>query len=165
MTSTIDRPTALADMVGQTEVVARLTIAISGAKARGVRPPHILLSGPAGTGKTTLARIVADETGGKLVGDGLHAQTLSKKGDLAAILCAAEDGDVVFIDEIHALTTGVSECLYEALEDGTLSIVVGKGPQASAITVPLPAIVIVGATTRPGALSTPLRRPSGCSAC
>ena len=155
MTIATDRPATLTDMIGQTETIARLTIAIGGAQARGVKPPHVLLSGPAGTGKTTLAQIVADMTGTTL--HALHAQTLSKKGDLASVLCAISPGDVVFIDEIHALPMSVAECLYQALEDGCLSIIVGSGPSANAITLQLPPMVMVGATTRPGALPTPLR--------
>jgi len=155
MTDTLNRPSTIEEVIGQREVIARLKIAVGGSLSRGVQPPHVLLSGPPGHGKTTLARVVADVTGGDL--HDLHGQTLSKKGDLASILMAVEPGSVVFIDEVHALPTSVSECLYEALEDGKLSIVVGAGASASAITLDLPAMTIVGATTKPGALSTPLR--------
>ena len=155
MTTTLDRPAELADVIGQTETIARMRIAVGGALTRGTKVPHILLSGPAGHGKTTLARIVAHETGGDLIV--VSGPMLAKKGDLAGIFCGAEYGAVIFIDEIHALAMPVAECLYEALEDGTLSIISGSGPNARAMTIDLPDVTVVGATTRPGALSTPLR--------
>jgi Holliday junction DNA helicase RuvB len=142
-------------MIGQEETIARLRIAIGGAKLRGVPAPHVLLSGPAGHGKTTLARIIAEETGGALVST--SAPALSKKGDLAAIFCAAEAGTVIFIDEIHRLPVAVMETLYEALEDGTFSVVIGGGPTARAVTMSFEPVIVVGATTMPGKLSTPLR--------
>lgn len=154
-TTTAERPGTLDEMVGQTETVARIRIAIGGARARGVRAPHLLLSGPAGHGKTTLARIVAQETDGPLVE--APGPTLRRAGDVAGILTAAEPNTVLFIDEIHRLPAIVEEILYEAMEDGSISVTVGSGPSARAVTLHLPPFVLVGATTRPGSLSAPLR--------
>lgn len=157
MTSTLYRPDELDELVGQSELRARLAIVMRGAQLRGTRPPHVLLSGPPGTGKTTLGHIVAHELGAELVAT--SGPMLRRGGDLAGILCSlpAEGVSVVFIDEIHRLPSVVEEVLYEALEDGTLSLVVGNGNEARSVKLPLPSFVVVGATTKPGALSQPFR--------
>ena len=160
-TDTLDRPETLDDMVGQAETINRLRIAMQGAAARQVKPPHVLLSGPPGHGKTTLARIVAREVGGTLVN--ATGPTLRKAGDLAGIVATMDGPSVLFIDEIHRLPTVVEEMLYEVLEDGTLTIVAGSGPSAKSVTLRLPPLLVVGATTAPGKLTTPLRDRFGLS--
>ncbi len=155
--STIERPRELSEFVGQNELVSRLRIVMRGARARDALAPHVLLSGPAGTGKTTLAGIVARELGAKLVT--VNGPSLRRPGDLAAVL-ADFDKDattVLFVDEIHRIPTVVEETLYEAMEDRTLSILIGKNEAARAVTLALAPFVVVGATTKPGALSQPLR--------
>lgn len=153
-TSSIGRPADIAHYVGQVELRRRLHIVLGGASARGQLPPHILLSGPAGFGKTTLGRIVAAELGLPLVTT--SAPALQRVGDLAGIL-VAEGPRVLFVDEIHRLPMAVEEALYEALEDGTLSVTLGQGTDARLRTLRLAPFVLVGATTRPGAMSQPLR--------
>ena len=157
MTATIERPAKIDALIGQAALVARLKIVMAGARIRESKPPHVLLSGPAGTGKTTLSRIVAHELDAQLVTS--SGPALRRGADLAGILFSLPRDalSVVFIDEIHRLPTIVEETLYEALEDGTLSIVVGSGNEARSVALKLPPIVVVGATTKPGDLSQPLR--------
>lgn len=158
MIESMVRPEDLEGFVGQYELVKRLRTVMAGSRARETRPPHVLLSGPAGTGKTTMARIVAHELGAKLIVT--SGPALKRPDDIAGLLMSI-DGDeqltVLFVDEIHRLSARVEETLYEALEDGAVSIVVGKGGEARAMTIKAPALVCVGATTKPGSLSAPLR--------
>ena len=157
MTATIERPADIEALIGQTDLVNRLKIVMAGARIRESKPPHVLLSGPAGTGKTTLSRIVAHELNAKLVTS--SGPALRRGADLAGILFSLPKDalSVVFIVEIHRLPTIVEETLYEALEDGTLSVVIGSGNEARSLALKLPPVVCVGATTKPGDLSQPLR--------
>jgi Holliday junction DNA helicase RuvB len=149
------RPRRLEDFVGQGRVKEQLAIALEAAKGRGEALDHVLLVGPPGLGKTSLAFIVREELG---VGIRTVAgPALERKGDLAAILTSLEDRDVLFVDEIHRLSRAVEEILYPALEDFRLDIVVGQGPAARTLTLDLPPFTLVGATTRTGLLTTPLR--------
>jgi holliday junction DNA helicase RuvB len=149
------RPRRLAEFVGQERTKEQLAIALEAAKARGEALDHVLLVGPPGLGKTTLAQIVREE-----LGVGIRSVTgpaLERKGDMAAILTSLEDRDVLFVDEIHRVNRAIEEILYPALEDFRLDIVVGQGPAARTLTLDLPAFTLVGATTRTGLLTTPLR--------
>jgi len=149
------RPRTLADFVGQTELREHLSIILEAARRREQAVDHILFAGPPGLGKTTLAGIVAAE-----MGVHLHITSgpaLERAGDLAAILTKLGEGDVLFIDEIHRLSRAVEEILYPAMEDFQIDIVVGKGPAASSIRLPLPAFTLVSATTRTGLITGPLR--------
>ena len=149
------RPRRLDDFVGQERVKEQLAIALEAAKARGEALDHVLLVGPPGLGKTSLAFIVREELG---VGIRTVAgPALERKGDMAAILTGLEDRDVLFVDEIHRLNRAVEEILYPALEDFRLDIIVGQGPAARTLTLDLPPFTLVGATTRTGLLTTPLR--------
>jgi Holliday junction DNA helicase RuvB len=149
------RPRRLDDFVGQESVKEQLAIALAAAKARGEALDHVLLVGPPGLGKTTLAQIVREELG---VGIRTVAgPALERKGDMAAILTGLEDRDVLFVDEIHRVNRAIEEILYPALEDFRLDIVVGQGPAARTLTLDLPPFTLVGATTRTGLLTTPLR--------
>ena len=149
------RPKRLDDYLGQTKVKESLGIMIAAAQGRGEPADHILFSGPPGLGKTTLATVVANELGASI--RTTSGPAIARTGDLAAILTNLEEGDVLFIDEIHRLNRMVEEVLYPALEDFELDIVVGKGPAARSIRLDLPRFTLIGATTRTGLLTGPLR--------
>jgi Holliday junction DNA helicase RuvB len=149
------RPKRLSDFVGQTGLKQNLSVFISGAKSRTEAMDHVLLYGPPGLGKTTLAHIVANELGTNF--RATAAPMLTKQGDLAAILTSLEPMDVLFIDEIHRLPTAIEEVLYSAMEDFKLDIMLGEGPSAKSVRIDLPPFTLIGATTRTGLLSNPLR--------
>ena len=149
------RPKSFEDYIGQEKVKEMLKVYIDAAKGRGDSLDHVLLYGPPGLGKTTLSGIIANEMGVNFrVTSG---PAIEKQGDLAAILTNLAPGDVLFIDEIHRLSRSIEEILYPAMEDYVLDIIIGKGPAARSIRVPLPKFTLVGATTRAGQLTTPLR--------
>jgi Holliday junction DNA helicase RuvB len=149
------RPRRLEDFVGQRAVKEQLSVFIEAATARGEALDHVLLAGPPGLGKTSLAYIVAAELGVPMVQTAGPA--LERKADVAAFLTALEPGSVFFIDEIHRLGRAVEETLYPAMEDGRLPVVLGQGAGARTVTLPLPPFTLIGATTRSGLLTTPLR--------
>lgn len=149
------RPKTLGDFIGHDVLKQNLSVFISAARNRGEAMDHVLLYGPPGLGKTTLAHIVANELGANF--RATSAPMLTKQGDLAAILTALEPMDVLFIDEIHRLPTAIEEVLYSAMEDFKLDIMLGEGPAAKSVRIDLPPFTLVGATTRTGLLSNPLR--------
>lgn len=153
------RPPAFSEFCGQEKVKERLLLMVEAAKMRGDVPDHILLSGPPGLGKTTLANIIANA-----VGHRLHTTSgpqIEKAGDLAGILTNVEKGDILFIDEIHRLHPAIEEYLYPAMEDFRLDIIIDQGPNARSIQLNLPKFTLVGATTRAGMLTGPLRSRFG----
>ena len=149
------RPQQLQQYIGQSKVKENLQVFIEAARMRQETLDHVLLYGPPGLGKTTLATIIANEMGVNI--RTTSGPAIERPGDLAAILTALEPGDVLFIDEIHRLPRTVEEVLYPAMEDYCLDIVLGKGPQARSVRLDLPPFTLVGATTRAGSLSAPLR--------
>lgn len=153
------RPQNLSEFIGQTKLCDNLKVFIEAAKKRGKAMDHVLFSGPPGLGKTTLAQILSKE-----LGVGFRATSgpvISKAGDLAAILTNLEARDILFIDEIHRLNPAVEEILYPAMEDFQLDIIIGEGPAARSVKIDLPPFTLVGATTRQGLLTTPLRERFG----
>jgi Holliday junction DNA helicase RuvB len=156
------RPKRLADFVGQPTVRSQLQLLLDAARGRGVTPDHVLLAGPPGLGKTTLAMIVAAEMGTSL--RLTSGPAIQHAGDLAAILSGLQEGDILFIDEIHRLARTAEEMLYLAMEDFRVDVVVGKGPGATSIPLTLPPFTVVGATTRSGLLPAPLRDRFGFTA-
>ena len=149
------RPKTLDDYIGQERVKENLKIYIEAAKLRNESLDHVLLYGPPGLGKTTLSNIIANEMGVNIrVTSG---PAIEKQGDLAALLTNLSEGDVLFIDEIHRLSRSIEEILYPAMEDNALDIIIGKGPSARSIRIDLPKFTLIGATTRAGQLTTPLR--------
>lgn len=149
------RPKTFSEYIGQEDLKNKMNIFIKAAKMRDEAMDHVLLYGPPGLGKTTLAGVIATEMGVNL--KITTGPVLEKAGDLAAILTSLEENDILFIDEIHRLSTSVEEILYPAMEDGELDILIGKGPSARSIRIELPKFTLIGATTKAGQLSTPLR--------
>jgi Holliday junction DNA helicase RuvB len=149
------RPRSLAEFVGQEAVKEQLGIFMEAARARGEPCEHVLLAGPPGLGKTSLAGIIAEEMGSHL--RVMSGPAIDRKADMAAILTALEEDDVLFIDEIHRLNRAIEELLYPAMEDGCIDLVIGQGPGAHSLRLDLKPFTLVGATTRTGLLTTPLR--------
>ena len=153
------RPQSLAEFIGQEQARANLKVFIEAAKARGDALDHVLFAGPPGLGKTTLAQIMAKE-----MGVGFRATSgpvIAKAGDLAALLTNLEERDVLFIDEIHRLNPAVEEILYPAMEDFQLDLIIGEGPAARSVRIDLARFTLIGATTRSGLITTPLRERFG----
>ena len=149
------RPKRLSEYIGQSKVKENMKVYIEAAKKRHIALDHVLLYGAPGLGKTTLSNIIANELGSNI--KITSGPAIERPGDLAAILTGLKEGDVLFIDEIHRLNKSIEEILYPALEDFCLDIVIGKGPTAKSIRLDLPKFTLIGATTRAGSLSTPLR--------
>src|SRR5438309_3936339 len=149
------RPHSLGDFIGQPKVARQLALVLEGAKRRGRPPDHVLLSGPPGLGKTSLALIIGSELGTSV--KITSGPAIERSGDLAAMLSNLAPGDVLFIDEIHRIARPAEELLYMAMEDFRVDVIVGKGPGATAIPLDLEAFTLVGATTRAGLLTGPLR--------
>ncbi|QGT99914.1 Holliday junction ATP-dependent DNA helicase RuvB [Candidatus Syntrophocurvum alkaliphilum] len=160
-TDTSLRPLKLNDYIGQEKIKENINIFISAAKGREESLDHVLLSGPPGLGKTTLAVIIANEMGKPI--RKTSGPAIERPGDLAAILTNLEPGEILFIDEIHRLHRSIEEIVYPAMEDFALDIVIGKGPAARTLRIDLPPFTLIGATTRPGLLSSPLRDRFGIS--
>lgn len=149
------RPQRFSDYIGQEHLKKNLKLAIEAAKKRGEPVDHVLLYGPPGLGKTTMATVIANEMGANI--KVTAGPAIERAGDLASILTNLSDGDILFIDEIHRLSRSVEEILYSAMEDFKLDIVIGKGPAARSVRLDLPKFTVIGATTRAGALAAPLR--------
>ncbi|WP_426716629.1 Holliday junction branch migration DNA helicase RuvB [Corynebacterium auriscanis] len=156
------RPKSLGEFIGQPKVRTQLDLVLGGARARGVVPDHVLLAGPPGLGKTTMAMIIAQELGTSL--RMTSGPALERAGDLAAMLSNLMEGDVLFIDEIHRIARPAEEMLYMAMEDFRIDVIVGKGPGATSIPIEVAPFTLVGATTRAGMLTGPLRDRFGFTA-
>src|SRR5579862_7990279 len=155
------RPRSLDEYVGQREVKANLSILLEAARQRGEAADHVLLYGPPGLGKTTLATIIARELGVNV--RYTSGPAVERPGDLAAVLTSLDEHDVLFIDEIHRLNRAVEEILYPAMEDYALDVMIGKGPSARSLRLSLKPFTVVGATTRAGRISSPLRDRFGAT--
>src|SRR5438046_730709 len=155
------RPRSLEEYIGQRDVKANLSVLLTAARGRGEAADHVLLHGPPGLGKTTLATIIARELGVNI--RYTSGPAIERAGDLAAVLTALDERDVLFIDEIHRLNRAVEEILYPAMEDFALDVMIGKGPSARSLRLSLKPFTVVGATTRAGSISSPLRDRFGAT--